>query len=93
LNPGGGNLVIKGRHGLIPAVVTPAVYWPDGSVRWLSVDGVWPSGQKPAARITAVIGHTKRPPCIKNTSITCQYRLLSYFLPAFFQAIEKRSAI
>lgn len=26
----------------IPAVVRPSALWPDGSVRWLAVDGVWP---------------------------------------------------
>jgi hypothetical protein len=27
----------------VPAQVTTAARWPDGSVRWLAVDGVWPS--------------------------------------------------
>ncbi|MGI6610433.1 MAG: hypothetical protein ACOX4G_07965 [Limnochordia bacterium] len=33
------------RHGqekCIPALVSPAALWPDGSIRWLTVDGVWP---------------------------------------------------
>jgi hypothetical protein len=33
-------LIYEGKS--IPAHITPSVLWPDGSVRWLSVDGVWP---------------------------------------------------
>jgi hypothetical protein len=34
-------LIYEGKS--IPARIIPSVLWPDGSVRWLSVDGVWPS--------------------------------------------------
>jgi hypothetical protein len=29
----------------LPAVIKPLSYWPDGSVRWLGVNGLWPAGQ------------------------------------------------
>lgn len=31
-----------GREEYIHALVSPAALWPDGSIRWLTVDGVWP---------------------------------------------------
>ena len=32
-----------GQDMFIPASLSPAALWPDGSIRWLAVDGVWPS--------------------------------------------------
>lgn len=29
----------------LSAVIKPLSYWPDGSVRWLGVNGLWPAGQ------------------------------------------------
>ncbi|MGI6083281.1 MAG: hypothetical protein ACOYEP_10445, partial [Limnochordia bacterium] len=31
-----------GQDTLIPASLSPAALWPDGSIRWLAVDGMWP---------------------------------------------------
>ena len=43
----------------IPSVARPLVYWSDGSVRWLGVNGLWPS-EAPVAPTVVTFGKKAR---------------------------------
>ena len=48
--------VLKCAGRPVPATVRPAAYWPDGSVQWLRVDGVWPAGMDVASTASVEAG-------------------------------------
>lgn len=46
-------LSVEGKA--VPADVRPSAFWPDGSVQWLSIDGVWPRGRQVAEEMVASV--------------------------------------
>lgn len=40
----GENVHLTYEDTVLPAYIRPAALWPDGSVRWLAIDGIWPEG-------------------------------------------------
>ena len=74
-------LSVEGKA--VPADVRPSAFWPDASVQWLSIDGVWPRGRQVAEEMVASVRASavasKGSPC----SITVNRGALGYQSFAF----------